>query len=86
VFGFCGAGYGRIGHSVQKDEFAPKKLEALSQRVKASPDSLVKFLQLLAPSWLVTVQKAPLRHSITRRVLLALMPMSEQRPTCDLDS
>ncbi len=34
-------GYGRIGHNVQADEFAPKRLEALTQRVKAASDAKV---------------------------------------------
>lgn len=33
----CRAGYGRVGHKVQVDCFAPKKLEALTGRVTAAP-------------------------------------------------
>jgi hypothetical protein len=35
------AGYGRVGANVQQDEHAPKRLDALSQRVKAAADPKV---------------------------------------------
>ena len=35
------AGYGRVGQNVQQDEHAPKRLDALSQRVKAAADPKV---------------------------------------------
>ena len=35
-------GYGRLGQKVQKDEFAPKRLEGLTNHVKAQPDGVVR--------------------------------------------
>ena len=35
-------GYGRLGQNVQKDEFAPKRLEPLASRIKALPDGVVR--------------------------------------------
>jgi len=37
-------GYGRLGQKVQKDEFAPKRLEGLTNHVKAQPDGVVRDL------------------------------------------
>jgi hypothetical protein len=38
------AGYGRVGQNVQQDEHSPKRLDALSQRVKAAADpKVLKF-------------------------------------------
>ncbi len=37
-------GYGRLGQKVQKDEFAPKRLEHLTNHVKAQPDGVVRGL------------------------------------------
>ena len=46
AYSWGNGGYGRVGHNVQKDEFSAKKLEALANRVKAAPESLVRERRL----------------------------------------
>ncbi len=36
-------GYGRLGHSVQQDEFTPKKVQQLTGRMPVAPNSIVRL-------------------------------------------
>lgn len=35
-------GYGRLGHSVQQDEFSPRQVETLKGRMPADPSGVVR--------------------------------------------
>ena len=42
AFGSGNGGYGRLGHSVQQDEFKPRKIETLTGRMPVQEGSIVR--------------------------------------------